>query len=946
MDDARRSAAGRWSFLIAIALAVGGILGTLTLLPANVRAATLYVGGGGPGNFTTIQAAIDAASPGDTVFVYAGVYRERVSIPKTLSLVGEDRDATVIDGSRIGDVVRVTASWVNVTRFTVTNSSGGPGDSAIELVGVQRNRIAGNNVSDNWGIGIHLVGSSDTVIEGNWLWENIDPDGAGILLSSSDGNRIVNNTAMEGADGISLHSSHRNVVAGNNASMNWDYGISLSGSNENRIENNSLFWNTGCGIRVGVSDRNTLRNNSLISNMHGIELQSSSNNTVTENLLDNSWDYGVYLYGSSRNRISRNTFVSTWWDGVQVRRASLETIDNNTFRGSVDADIDLDTAVGITIADNVMTRGILVSYSQFSSMGVDHWNTHDIPASNLVNGRPVRYWKDATGGVVPAGAGQVILANTTGVAVANETFDGTAVGVETGFSVGTTVTNVAGQGNLYGVLLAASRDSVIENVSFSDATWYGVFLRLSDANAIRNSSFVRAQYTALGIESSFRNSVVSIDASRGARTGLYLEDSGDTLVSRGTFAENGGAGVYLYNSSNNTVSESTIANNTRDGLYLANSHNNTILANAIAGNGGAGVNVSSSDGNRVYHNNLAGNGRQAIDDRANAWDDGYPSGGNYWNDYAGADAFHGPDQDIPGSDGIGDDPYGIDADSADGYPLMGPFDPGSGRTPAPPQVRAARLAGPGLVDVELTWDLSADDGGGENDVAGYEVWFGTAYDPAGATYVRLASVPAGTSSYAHADAGSGDFATYVYQVRTVERDSGRASASPVQAAKGATALPEGWHLFSIPLVQADASVASVFQTIEYDAVRTYRAADPADPWKSYRAGRSGDLETTEWGDGLWVHVTAAGVLTVAGLVVPAPAFLLRPGWNLVAYASPVAETLAASLAGVPGVVRVETYDPLSTDPYRLRVVDPSDVLSPGWAYWIFIAGAGGLWVQG
>jgi hypothetical protein len=53
-----------------------------------------------------------------------------------------------------------------------------------------------------------------------------------------------------------------------------------------------------------------------------------------------------------------------------------------------------------------------------------------------------------------------------------------------------------------------------------------------------------------------------------------------------------------------------------------------------------------------------------------AWDDGYPSGGNYWSDYAGADAFSGPDQDVPGSDNIGDTPYQISTGESDRYPHM------------------------------------------------------------------------------------------------------------------------------------------------------------------------------------------------------------------------------------------------------------------------------------
>ena len=56
----------------------------------------------------------------------------------------------------------------------------------------------------------------------------------------------------------------------------------------------------------------------------------------------------------------------------------------------------------------------------------------------------------------------------------------------------------------------------------------------------------------------------------------------------------------------------------------------------------------------------------------NYWDAGYPQAGNYWSDYAGADLFSGPAQDIAGSDGIGDVPYGINADHYDSYPLMQP----------------------------------------------------------------------------------------------------------------------------------------------------------------------------------------------------------------------------------------------------------------------------------
>jgi len=54
----------------------------------------LYVGGSGPGNYTTIQSAIDAANPGDTVFVYddSSPYYENIIIDKTISLIGENKN--------------------------------------------------------------------------------------------------------------------------------------------------------------------------------------------------------------------------------------------------------------------------------------------------------------------------------------------------------------------------------------------------------------------------------------------------------------------------------------------------------------------------------------------------------------------------------------------------------------------------------------------------------------------------------------------------------------------------------------------------------------------------------------------------------------------------------------------------------------------------------------
>jgi parallel beta-helix repeat protein len=110
-------------------------------------------------------------------------------------------------------------------------------------------------------------------------------------------------------------------------------------------------------------------------------------------------------------------------------------------------------------------------------------------------------------------------------------------------------------------------------------------------------------------------------------------------------------GVDLNFSSNNTLSGNTIANN-QQGIWLE----------------------ESSDYNTIYHNNLINN-TIVVDSSGstNVWDYGYPSGGNYWSDYAGVDSYSGLYQNQTGSDGIGDTPYATDANNQDNYPLMGMF---------------------------------------------------------------------------------------------------------------------------------------------------------------------------------------------------------------------------------------------------------------------------------
>jgi len=155
--------------------------------------------------------------------------------------------------------------------------------------------------------------------------------------------------------------------------------------------------------------------------------------------------------------------------------------------------------------------------------------------------------------------------------------------------------------------------------------------------------------------------------------GLYNSSNFNSISGNNITANNGGGISLDYSSNYNSISRNNITNN-MEGIYLYSSYSNSISGNNITNNGYGIYLYFLSDYNSIFHNNFINNGQQVYSlDSVNVWDDGYPSGGNFWSDYVGVDVKSGLSQDLPESDGIGDTPYIIDADNQDRYPLMRPW---------------------------------------------------------------------------------------------------------------------------------------------------------------------------------------------------------------------------------------------------------------------------------
>lgn len=919
----RRKKAAR---LVAILVFTSTFYLCLSILPEPARATTFYVGGSGPGNYTSIQAALDAGTHGDTVFVYNGTYFEHVRITKRLSLIGERKETTKIVSNGTAEVIQVEDDWVNITGFTIENRDN---YMSIRLSGSENANLTSNAFGSK---GVYISGTKmkywnthnidDTnTVNGKpvYYWKNVTggtvPSGAGqvilanctgvsvkdqnisgvytgILLGFSSGNRISNVTISESRVGVDLRNSHGNIFE-NSLLIENRIGFASSKSDASLIANNSISESL-YGIWIWESKKNTIFNNTIFNNSHGAYIFYSDNNTVVNNDFSGSPFSDLWLQRTKGNRIENNRFVSDLWrplDGVLYKGGwsirldvgSNSSILNNVMRSDRQGMLIWAQTYATVLNNTIVGGGFEVLGFQ-----LEYWNTHIIDTTNTVNGRPVRYWKNITGGTVPLDAGQVILANCTNVTVENQNVYNTSSGIYMGFSYRNRVVNNIVTGSDGGLGMFNSADNYMANNTSLD-NWYAMTMGSSSRPLCRNNT-------------------VAFNTIAHSEEGLGMGDC-----------------------NNCTWANNTVHSSREFALDLFQSENITVKGNNIVDNVN-GIRMWKSNNNRVYHNNFIRNQVQAynhLDPNVNQWDDGYPSGGNYWDDYTGVDVKSGPGQDIPGSDGWGDTPYVIDADSRDRYPSMYPFG-----YPQTPQILRATLTGNDLENVTIGWSLSPDDGAGLRTVVGYRIFRNTTYNFRGLHYESIITLPNGTSSFVDFQVGEGDPSNYFYQVCAVDV-ANRTACPRTQAGKFTRTLSNEHNLISIPLMQSDEGIDTVFQTVDWEEAWTYDSNTSI--WDSHMKSKpyQGVLKSVSRIEGIWLNVTEDSNLTVAGLVLFETAIQLRSGWNLVGFPSFGPNLSVGDLKNVTGATHVEGFA-TSTPPYFLRRLPDSETLEAGNGYWIHL----------
>jgi parallel beta-helix repeat protein len=507
--------------------------------PCEIDGNIHYVGGDGPGNYSSIQDAIDNATNNDIVFVYddSSPYFENIIVDKSIELEGENKNTTIIDGNNYGDVVLISANSVNITGFTIKNSGDVNRDSGIKI--------------------------------------------------QSRNNRVYGNILLDNDDGIGMISASYNLIFKNNLSNN-DHGIRLFVCSRNTIFENNVFSNKFRGIRIETSDNNIVFDNKVYENGNGILFEDSDNNNFTGNKVFNN-GVGLDLFSSISSTILDNIFIN---DGLQVQNSYKNKITNNIvnekpliyLEEESDIIIDFDTGQIVIVNCNNITIKYQTIYNVTS--GILLWQTN-----NSLISENVLYSNNYDGILLHSSSNNIIKGNKltdseNGICleysgndnkIIDNQISNNGYGVHLIHSTGNTnISNNTIFDNPYGVQLYNSHDIIVTNNNIID-NYFGISLwQLSSNNIILSNDIYNC-----------------VD-------GIWLNNANDNRVLRNKIFGSEFDGVWLLESTHNKIAENTIINcfcsveltysnynliieNTffEGGIFVSFSYQNTIMDNTI-----------------------------------------------------------------------------------------------------------------------------------------------------------------------------------------------------------------------------------------------------------------------------------------------------------------------------------------------------------------------------
>ena len=700
-----------------------------------------------PDNYPTIQAAINGINSGDSILVRKGTYHENVVANKTVALLGEDRNMTIIDGSGLGYVVGIRGvNNVSVCNFTIQNGLTGiyAGDWGLGIESsrgnIVRNLIKNNlesgiylsqsgySVSDNLvtsnGVGISVVGGGavNGTLRNNdmrnnsiynldlnsTLYDKFDMD----TTNAVDGKpvycwvRHLDETVPSNAGQVTLFDCS-NVVVQNLELMKNSVNLQLINVVNCTVENADSSF-ADIGVLLVNSKECSINNITLAKCRINLQVLASVNNSFTGNYLQTNGFCGVDFDDSANNSFYHNTVNSTG-AAYTVYRAGYNIWDTG-FEGNYWSDYNgtdsNQDGIGDTpyIIDANNSDHYPLVHRQ-NPTPVHNINTRldyatiqaAINAPETLDGHTIHVEAGTYYEHLTVNKSVSLVGDSSKKATIDGSLTGTVVEI-TANNVNVTGFTIRNSGSGYqncGVLLSSSSNTISQN-NIENNSGDGICL-LSSSNGNKINSNVVMNNTRTGIYVGSDNNSIEENNVVNNHYGVSFHSSHDNELSDNVIGNNDDGVVLSSFSSNNTLIGNRIAGNVFHGVWLGyssnnalmgndfsensfgvwlqdNSSSNSLVGNRLTDNQNCGLVFENSSDNKIYHNSFE-NSANIVGtlDLTNTWDDGYPSGGNHWNDFAGDDIFRGVFQNETGSDGVIDTPRMIDVNNTDRFPLMKPY---------------------------------------------------------------------------------------------------------------------------------------------------------------------------------------------------------------------------------------------------------------------------------
>lgn len=248
----------------------------------------LFVGGSGPGNYSTVQEAIDNASNGDTIFVYSGIYPGNILVQKTLTIIGENKETTILDYTTTYDKLTIkNTNDVMVKNFTFQYPI--RVEDSIDI-----------KITEN------IINNAYLYIKGYHFDYNTTRN---VVVS----NNIITYTGFWYALSINWMNG---IIIENNTIINSNWALQCSA--DNAIIRYNHIENCEQGIYIGASGyekpsktTGDVHHNTLLNNEWGIFLHNRSNWRVYRNTVENNSIVGIYLYNTKKVEIFENNINTT-----------------------------------------------------------------------------------------------------------------------------------------------------------------------------------------------------------------------------------------------------------------------------------------------------------------------------------------------------------------------------------------------------------------------------------------------------------------------------------------------------------------------------------------------------------------------------------------------------------------------------------------------------------